>query len=112
MWYENEKVQIKLEKWIGTEKTQEVVELEVGWDLEDEDEGRVALNFYYRSGDFGFGSTKFIQDFYYLDFDERDIKMLEKAKSDLVARIKNVDNDVRVKLEIRDMMKEAEKWSR
>ena len=113
MWYESEKVQIKLEKWIGTQKVEmNPVELIVDWDLEDEAEGRVALNFYYRSGDFGTGSTKFIQDFYYLDFDERDIKMLEKAKSDLVARIKNVHNDVSMKLEIGDMMREAEKWSR
>lgn len=110
MWWENEKVEITLDVWSYTTKTQEVVEVSVSWDLEDEDEGRVSVSLSIPLGNnFHISSAQSRREFNYINFDrENDIKMLEEAKSNLVARIKNVHNDVSMMCEIKDLMREAE----
>lgn len=109
MWYESESVQVTFDKWIGTKKSQEVVEVDVSWDLEDEHEGRVAVSAGVEIGEnWWLRSDELKREFYDVNFeDERDVKMLEKAKEDLVARIKNVHNDVSVRVEIKELMNEG-----
>jgi len=113
MWYDREVVEVEFDVWEYTTKKQEVVEVEVAWDLEDEDEGRVALSFGVEIGEnWWISSDKFRREFNYINQeDERDVKMLEDAKAELVAKLKNAKNDVSIKCELYDLRREAGRLS-
>ena len=113
MWHESETVEVELEVWEYTTKTQEVVEVEVNWDLEDEDEGRVALTFGVEIGEnWWISSDTFRREFNFINYENKNhVKMLEDAKADLVARLKNAKNDVSVLLEIKNLRREAGRLS-
>ena len=112
-WYDRELVEVELDVWEYTTKKQEVVEVEVAWDLEDEDEGRVALSFGVEIGEnWWMSSSKFRREFTNINFESAyDVKMLEDAKAELVARLKNAKNDVSIWCDLADLRREAGRLS-
>ena len=113
MWYDREVVEVELEVWEYTTKKEEVVEVEVNWDLEDEDEGRVALSFGVEIGEnWWISSDTFRREFNFINYENKNhVKMLEDAKAELVAKLKNAKNDVSIKCELYDLRREAGRLS-
>lgn len=97
-WWETEIVNVELDN--------EIIEVFVSWNLEKEDEGSVGLNFSIEDYDNFFIGNFLTKWFHYVDYENDSFYVpLLKAKNELISQLINIDENLKLKIELKDMLR-------